>query len=194
MHWIKEVEIAIAIDELMTSRSIVGRTDVLAFDMLDAMIASALKASHACALPENVSVEEQRAEKNDRFLRGKQIAYMMYEHFRATGAYEAVQGRSDLFQKRLQNDDGILCIFGSRTFLPISGMCKKQTSVSHSSTESEIILLDAGSRMDGILALDLWDVVLKCYVHQTIPKHQPVGQQETVSRTQTKRDTEMLVN
>ena len=34
---------------------------------------------------------------------------------------------------------GTLCIFGSHTFVPISWMCKKQTSVSHSSTESEII-------------------------------------------------------
>ena len=38
-------------------------------------------------------------------------------------------------------------------------MCKKQTSVSHSSTESEIISLDAGLRMDGLPALDLWNVV-----------------------------------
>ena len=43
--------------------------------------------------------------------------------------------------------------FGSHTFVPISGMCKKQTSVSHSSTESEIISLDTGLRLDGILAL-----------------------------------------
>ena len=34
---------------------------------------------------------------------------------------------------------GTLCILGSHTFVPISGMCKKQTSVSHRSTESEII-------------------------------------------------------
>ena len=33
---------------------------------------------------------------------------------------------------------GILCIFGSHTFVPISWMCKKQTSVSHSSTEAEV--------------------------------------------------------
>ena len=51
---------------------------------------------------------------------------------------------------------GVLCIFGSPTFVPISWMCKKQTSVSHSSTESEIISLDAGLRMDGSLAVDLW--------------------------------------
>ena len=40
-------------------------------------------------------------------------------------------------------------------------MCKKQTSVSHSSTESDIISLDAGLRKDGLLALDLWDIVIE---------------------------------
>ena len=53
---------------------------------------------------------------------------------------------------------GTLCVFGSRTFVPISLMFKKQTSVSHSSTESEIISLDAELRLDGIPALDLWDI------------------------------------
>ena len=56
---------------------------------------------------------------------------------------------------------GILCMFGSHTFVPISWMCKKQTSVSHSAAESEIISLDAGLRMDGIPALDLWDSVIE---------------------------------
>ena len=37
-----------------------------------------------------------------------------------------------------------LSVFGSHTFVPISGMCKKQTSVSHSSTEYEIISFDTG--------------------------------------------------
>ena len=55
---------------------------------------------------------------------------------------------------------GTLCIFGSHTFVPISWMCKKLTSVSHSSTESEIISVDAGLRLDGIPALDLWDLVV----------------------------------
>ena len=39
-------------------------------------------------------------------------------------------------------------------------MCKKQTSVSHSSTDSEIISLDAGLRLDGIPAFDLWDLIV----------------------------------
>ena len=50
--------------------------------------------------------------------------------------------------------------FGSHTFVPISWMCKKQTSVSHSSTESEIISLDAGLRLDGTPALDSWDLIV----------------------------------
>ena len=44
---------------------------------------------------------------------------------------------------------GALCVFGSHTFVPVSWMCEKQTSASHSSTESEIISLDAGLRLDG---------------------------------------------
>ena len=53
-----------------------------------------------------------------------------------------------------------LCVLGSHTFVPISWMCKKQTSVSHSSTESEIISLDSGLRLDGIPALELWDLIV----------------------------------
>ena len=55
---------------------------------------------------------------------------------------------------------GTLCVFGSHTFVLISWMCQKQTSVSHSSTESEIISLDAGLRLDGLPALDFWDLIV----------------------------------
>ena len=57
----------------------------------------------------------------------------------------------------------ILCIFGSHTFVLISWMCKKQTSVSHSSTEAEIISLDVNLRMDGIPALTLWELVIEVF-------------------------------
>ena len=106
-HWIKEVEIAKLIGELVTSRSIVMRTDFPDFDMLDAMIASALKKLFNTQIHfrRRVGVEEHRAQKHDRFLRGRQIACVIYECFRATGAHEAVQGLSDLFIVSLQNDD-----------------------------------------------------------------------------------------
>ena len=42
-------------------------------------------------------------------------------------------------------------------------VCKKQTAVSHSSTESEIISLDTGLRLDGLLALELWDLIVSVF-------------------------------
>ena len=91
MHWIKEVEIAKSIDYLMTSRSIAERTDFSGYDMLDAMTASALKKLITSVhFRTRVSVEDQRAQKDDRFLRGRQTAYMI----------EAVQGLSDPFNMR----------------------------------------------------------------------------------------------
>ena len=55
---------------------------------------------------------------------------------------------------------GTLCVFGSHTFVPMSWMCKKHTAVSHSSTESGIISLDTGLRLDGLPALELWDLIV----------------------------------
>ena len=62
---------------------------------------------------------------------------------------------------------GTLCIFGSHTFVPVSWMCKKQTGVSHSSTETEIISMDAGLRLDGLLALELWDLIVSVFGRKT---------------------------
>ena len=75
--------------------------------MPDTMNASALKKLLNTQIHsrKRVSVEEQRAQKSDGFLRGKQITYMICEHFRATGACEAVQELSDLFTTSLQKDD-----------------------------------------------------------------------------------------
>ena len=81
-------------------------------------------------------------------------------------------------QNQLQAE--FLCIFGSRTYVPISWMCKKQTAVSHSSTESEIIFLDAGLRKDGLPALDLWDLVIEALgMTHKIPKPPQACTQET---------------
>ena len=46
-------------------------------------------------------------------------------------------------------------------------MCKKQTAVSHSSTESEIISLDTGLRLDGLLVLELWDPIVSVFGSMT---------------------------
>ena len=76
------------------------------FEVLDAKIASALNRfiqnSH---YKRTVSLEEQKAQKEDRFLRGRQIAYLIYEYFRVTGANDSVENYADLFTNVLRNDD-----------------------------------------------------------------------------------------
>ena len=62
------------------------------------------------------------------------------------GLFQESDFAGDLEDSKLTSG-GTLCIFGSRTFVPISWRNKKQTSVSHSLTESEIISLDAGLRL-----------------------------------------------
>ena len=39
-------------------------------------------------------------------------------------------------------------------------MCKKQGAVSHSTSEAEVIALEAGTRLEGLPALLLWDLVI----------------------------------
>ena len=56
-----------------------------------------------------------------------------------------------------------LVLMGPNTFVPISWFCKKQGSVSNSSTESELISLDAALRMEGIPALSLWELVIDVF-------------------------------
>ena len=67
--------------------------------------------------------------------------------------------RGDLEDSK-STSGGTLCVFGSHTFVPISSMCKKQTAVSHSSTESEIISLDTRLKFDCLPALELWDLIV----------------------------------
>ena len=71
------------------------------------------------------------------------------------------------------------------------GCVKRQSAVSHSSTESEIISLDAGLRMDGLPALDLWDMVIEV-LRSTNNTVQPNnnGIEETSARTNSKAKTQ----
>ena len=102
MHWIKEVELVYSVDDLMSSSSIRG-IQMPNFDVLDARIASALnRIIHNTQFKRKVSLEEQ---KEDRFLRGIQIAYQIYEYFRVTGANDSVETYADLFTIGLRNDD-----------------------------------------------------------------------------------------
>ena len=46
---------------------------------------------------------------------------------------------------------GVLCMFASQTCVPISWSCKKHTAVLHSSKEADVISLDGGVRMEGLM-------------------------------------------
>ena len=91
MLWVKEVEMVDSVDDLKSSRSIQGYTHFPIFTMLDARIASApKKIIQNSYFKKKVSLEEQKAQKEDRFLRGRQIANMIYDYFRVTGAHDTV--------------------------------------------------------------------------------------------------------
>ena len=76
------------------------------FEVFDANIASALnRIIHNTHFKRKVCLEEQKAQKEDRFLRGRQIAYLIYEYLRVTGANDSVENYADLFTIVLRNDD-----------------------------------------------------------------------------------------
>ena len=79
------------------------------------------------------------------------------QHCRS-GSFQDSEFAGDLEDSKTTSG-GILCVFGSRTYVPASWVCKKQTSELHSSMESEVISFDAGLRMDGIPVLDKWSLV-----------------------------------
>ena len=77
MLWIKEVELVDSVDELRSSSCTRG-ISMPNFEVLDARIASALnKIIHNSQCKRRISLKEQKAQKQDSFLRGKQIACLI---------------------------------------------------------------------------------------------------------------------
>ena len=99
------MEMVDSLDDLQSSRSITG-THGPNFELLDARMASALnRIIQNTRFMKKVSLEEQKAQKEDRFLRGRHIAYLIYEYFRITGANDSVENCADLFTFVLRKDD-----------------------------------------------------------------------------------------
>ena len=96
MQWIKEVELGDSVDELRSLSSTRG-ISMPNFEVLNARIASALnKIIHNSHFKRKISLEEQKAQKEDRFLRGRQIAFLIPEQFRVTGTHDSVENYTDL--------------------------------------------------------------------------------------------------
>ena len=99
------MEMVDSVDDSKSSLSARG-IRVPDFEVLDARIASALnRIIHNSHFKRRVSLEEQKAQKEDRFLRGRQIAYLIYDYFRVTGIHDSVENYADLFTISLRNDD-----------------------------------------------------------------------------------------
>ena len=105
MSWINEVVMVDSMENFSSSRSGSGKI-FPNFEMLDAKIASALnKIIQNSQFKKKVSLEEQRAQKKDRFPRGRQIAFMIYDYLRVTGAHDTVLDYADLFSVTLCDDN-----------------------------------------------------------------------------------------
>ena len=105
MQWIKEVEMVDSVDDLKSSSSIRGISRPN-FEVLDAKIASALnRIIHNTRFKKRSVWRNKTPQKEDRFHRGRHIAYLFYEYFRVTGAHDSVENYADLFTISLRNDD-----------------------------------------------------------------------------------------
>ena len=93
-----------SLEELRSSGSVCGN-NFPKFEMLDAKIASALnKIIQNFQVKKKVSLEEQKAQKEDQFPRGRQIAFTIYDYFRVIGAHDTVLDYADLFSVTLHDD------------------------------------------------------------------------------------------
>ena len=86
------MEMVHSVDDLKSSSSSVRGIRMPYFEVLDARIASALnKIIHNSHFKRRIGLEEKKAQTADRFLHSRQIAYLIYEYFRVTGANDSVE-------------------------------------------------------------------------------------------------------
>ena len=107
MLWIKEVEMVDSVDDLKSSRSVRGTLGP-DFELLGRENCFSTEQDH----PEYPLQEKGQSGGNERSLRGRQIAYLIYENFQITGANDSVEDYADLFTVVLRNDD--IQKFGSK--------------------------------------------------------------------------------
>ena len=99
------MEMVDSVDDLKSSSS-TRSIQMPNCEVLGARIASALnKIIHNSHFKRRISLEEPKDQQQDRFLRGRQIAYLIHEYFRVTGANDSVENYADLFTIVLRNDD-----------------------------------------------------------------------------------------
>ena len=62
----------------------------------------------------------------------------------------------------LRSTSGVsLALYGPHSFYPLNSQSKKQTAISHSTVEAEIVAANHAVRTSGLPALPLWEKLLK---------------------------------
>ena len=77
-----------SLEELKSSRSVSGK-NFTNFEMLDAKASSVLnKIIQNSQFKKKVILEEQKTQKEDQFLRGRRVAFMIYDYIRVIVAHD----------------------------------------------------------------------------------------------------------
>ena len=105
MLWIKEVEVAKSVYDLLTSGPLKGMYSLTLRCLMHRLRLRRRGSSRISTSNGELKWKSSMLPKHDRFLRGRQIAYMICEHFRATGAREAAPDLSDPCSVSLQGGD-----------------------------------------------------------------------------------------
>ena len=105
MQWIKEVEMVDSVGDLYLRH----QQEEFQCQILKYLMRGLLQhwtKSYIIPISKEESVwRNKKPKKEDRFLRGRQIAYLIYEQFGVTGANDSVENYTDLFTIVLRNDD-----------------------------------------------------------------------------------------
>ena len=100
------MEMVDSVEEIKKSSRPTAGKNFPKFEMLDARIASTLNnIIHNSHFNKKVSLEEQKAQKEDLLLPGRQIAFMIYDKFRVTCSHDTVLDHADLFSVTLHDDN-----------------------------------------------------------------------------------------
>ena len=91
-------------DSAKSSSSILGRI-LPDFEVLDSKMASFSKKLFTADFTRRVYMEEQKAQQDNRFLKGRQTANKIYDYFEISGTGEALHDLNDLPRLQLKNDN-----------------------------------------------------------------------------------------
>ena len=75
------------------------------FEVLDSHSASGHKNLQTADFKRRVYMEERKAQQDNRFLAGRQTAYMICDNFKISGTGEALLDFDDLSRVQLKNDN-----------------------------------------------------------------------------------------